>query len=169
MSLKLTYSSNSREPVPPGTHKAVLVDVVDLGIQETQFGEKPMCRLTFEVEKTHPESGKRLTISKWNTATLAPKSNLYADVKAMIDRDLEEGEDFDVESMIGISRLIAVTHVERNGSTFDNITSIAPLLDDMEPLKPSPDYVREKDKPGGKDVRSPKSGDSPDDFQREAA
>ena len=80
---------------------------------------------------------------------------------------LPPGEEFDLDDLIGTNCLIVVRHVERNGNTYDNITSIGPLMEEMESMEPSEDYVREKDRPGGKDVRSPKPPDSPDDFQRE--
>ena len=71
--------SGDFKPHPEGIHPAVCVDVMDLGLCETDFqGVKKMVnkvKLTFESE-AKGDDGKPCTVSKNFTASLHPKAKL---------------------------------------------------------------------------------------------
>ena len=67
------------KPHVEGIHPAVCVDVIDLGLVETEFqGQKRLVnkvRLVFETEQKN-EEGRNCTLSKSFTASLHPKAKL---------------------------------------------------------------------------------------------
>src|SRR5262249_58140229 len=67
------------KPHVEGIHPAVCVDVIDLGLVETEFqGQKRLVnkvRLFFETEQKN-EEGKNCIVSKTFTASLHPKAKL---------------------------------------------------------------------------------------------
>ena len=71
--------SNDFKPHPEGIHPAVCVDVIDLGLVETDFqGQKKLVnkvKVVFESEQKS-EDGKNCTVSKNFTASLHPKAKL---------------------------------------------------------------------------------------------
>ena len=52
-----------------GLHPAVACDVADLGVLDVGFGEKPMIKLTWQVDEAHPETGRPLTVTRRTSAT----------------------------------------------------------------------------------------------------
>src|SRR3990167_8424522 len=63
-------------PAPPGLHNAVCVDVVDLGLIDSQWGEKPQIELRWQIERENPETGKPFLVVRRFTLSLSEKSNL---------------------------------------------------------------------------------------------
>lgn len=62
-------SSSGWENPSAGIHGAVCVDVTDLGLQQTNYGEKRQLRLTFSLDQNKSD-GKPIVISRKYTATL---------------------------------------------------------------------------------------------------
>ena len=72
MSLSITVSEGGGgnwENAPTGIHKSTCCDVVDLGRQETEFGEKHQCELHFEL-KVSQKTGSEYT----SITTASPKN-----------------------------------------------------------------------------------------------
>jgi hypothetical protein len=149
--------------VPAGQYNAVCVDVVDLGIVKTtwQGKEKSVhkCRIVFELGVTDADTGKRLTISAYYTASLGEKANLRKFLEAWRGKAFtaEELKGFDTEQLIGVGALIQVVHATKGDKTYDNINSIMVPPKPMAWLEPSGQYVRVQDRP--KDA----NGDAPSD------
>jgi hypothetical protein len=128
---------------PEGQHQAVLIDVVDLGIVETKFGEKHQVKLVFETA-TKMEDGKPYLTSKRYTASLNEKSVLFKDLKSWVGKELT-GSKFTLDSLVGRTALLIVTHTERDDKVWANITAI--LKDNSgKELKPTGDYTRVQDR-----------------------
>ena len=74
-------------PPPEGLWPAVCVDVEDLGVQHTIYGEKDDVRLTFQIN-LRTQEGKRYEVKRPLTNTLHEKSNLRKYVEALEGRSL---------------------------------------------------------------------------------
>jgi hypothetical protein len=139
--------------VPAGQYNAVCVDVVDLGIVKTtwQGNEREVhkCRIVFELDAVDRESGKRLTIGAYHTASLGEKANLRKFLEAWRGRPFtaEELKGFDTEVLIGVGALIQVVHATKGDKTYDNINSIMVPPRSMKWLEPSGAYTRVQDRP----------------------
>ena len=132
---------------PAGTHRAVLVDVVDLGLVEQTWNGKTKkahkVRLVWQIDELMPD-GRLFIVGNRYTLSLDPKANLRKLIEGWTGKAFStelEAEGFDVETLIGDSCILTVTHREANGSIFANVTGVAPLMKGMVPMK-SVDYVR---------------------------
>jgi hypothetical protein len=133
------------EPAPEGQWRAVCVDVVDLGKQETPWGVKPKLRIVWELEETLAD-GRRYTVSKKYTASLNERSNLHKDLRMWRGRPFtaEELAGFDLEKVVGAACQVLVTHTEREGTVYANVVAV--VRPQGTPLKPSGKYIRVKDR-----------------------
>jgi hypothetical protein len=147
-------------PAPEGLHNAVLVDIVDLGMQPGFEGKmQHQCRFVWELEALRPaeEGGGRCLVFQKYGVSLADRANLRKALRSWRGADLtaEELQNFDIESMIGKPCQILVAHnTSHDGTVYANVQSI--LKSGPVKLKPSGDYKRRKDRD---DWKAPK--DSP--------
>ncbi|HYE96498.1 MAG TPA: hypothetical protein VD962_09845 [Rubricoccaceae bacterium] len=143
-------------PAPAGTHNAVCVDVVDLGIQMTGFGEKHRARFVWEIEERNPENGKPHLVFATMNVSLHENSSMGDLLRRWRGKDFtaKELEGFDIENVIGAPCLLTVEHNQKDGKTYANVASAVPLPKSMPRLEASGTYVREIDKDKSKDVRS---------------
>jgi len=134
--------------VPQGTHRAVCNLVVDLGMQRTswqgQESVKPQVYLRFEVPDERVEYEKDgvkhegpLSIGATYTASLSEKANLRHILESWRGKGFTPAElkGFDLFNVLGKPCLITVTHTEKNGKTYANITSVSGLPKGTEPPK----------------------------------
>jgi hypothetical protein len=147
-------------PAPEGSHPAVCVDVVDLGLLPSPFtGEKKhMLRLIWQIDALM-DNGKPFTVSRRYTLSLHRNAALRADIQNWRGRMFTDAElsGFDVESLIGSGCLLTIAHVVREGSTYANVETVLSLPRGME-APASRDYVRIKDRPSDSGlVSSPRS------------
>ena len=142
MSLILKQEPNNYTPAPEGNHPAVCISVVDLGVQKTEWqGEKKeqhKVLVTWELPYEEAEGDQPVTISKRYTMSMHEKSGLYKDLVSWRGRDFtpQEKGGFDLFNIVGVACFLNVIHQEKEGKTYSNITSIAPLAKGME--KPIP-------------------------------
>jgi hypothetical protein len=129
-------------PPPEGLHRAVCVDVIDLGVVETQFSRKPRVRAVFEID-TLTEDGRHHITSKTYTKSLNQKSSLYKDLRSWRGRPLlqEETKKFDLDRLIGVPCQVIINHVERDDTTYGNIITIMPA-ERAKVYEASGQYVR---------------------------
>ena len=101
------------KPHPEGIHPAICVDVMDLGLVETEFqGVKKMVnkvKITFESE-AKTEDGKPCSVSKNFSASLHAKSNLAAFLGKWRGRPVAPGESIDLQKLIGASCTLVISH-----------------------------------------------------------
>lgn len=145
MSLIVKKGGNYTPP-PEGLWRAVCVDVVDLGMVKSEWGEKHKCRIVWELEKEMGD-GKRYTASKQYGLSLHHKSTLYKDLKSWRGREFtqEELDGFDLEKVIGAPCNLLIQHDEKDGSVYGNVTAITKATAGSA-LKPSGSYIRKKDR-----------------------
>lgn len=135
------------DPPPEGLHRAVCVDMVNLGWVETAFGLKEKCQLVFELDCL-TKDGKPFLAMKKYTASLHEKSVLHKDLKSWRGRAFtrEELSGFNLEVVVGVPCQVLIQHNENDGVVYGNITTIL-KADPERALAPSGGYVRKKDRP----------------------
>lgn len=138
-------------PAPAGLHRAVCVDVVDMGLVDTgKFGVQDVLRIVWQTESTGPD-GKRYTVHRRYTKTLGQRANLRRDLVSWRGMDFspDELKGFDVEKLIGANCQLNIVHTQKeiDGDmvVFANVNNIVPPPQGVERLAPL-NYVREKDR-----------------------
>lgn len=136
---------------PDGVHDAVCVDIVDLGMKETQFGPKHKIRVVWEIA-AKTEDGVPFTVGKQYGLSLHEKADLRKDLKGWRggkDFTTEElrgptGDGFDLETIIGKScQLLVQQEPSKEGKVYANVKNV---LKAKVKLEPSGKYVRVKDR-----------------------
>lgn len=134
-------------PAPAGSHAAVCVDVVDLGMLKVTWGGKEKTqhkiRLVWQIEEDR-EDGKPFQVNRRYTLSLHEKAGLRKDLESWRGKPFSEQEldGFDVEVLIGVPCLLSVIHAKGNdGSIFANVASIMKLPKGIAAPTPR-DYVR---------------------------
>jgi hypothetical protein len=138
-------------PAPAGTHAAVCVDVIDLGMTEVTYSGKTQKKhkivIAWQIDE-NMDNGKPFLVRRRYTCSLHEKATLRRDLeswrgRAFTDKELEA---FDLESLLSAACLINVIHDSRNGSTFANVASVMRLPKGMT-APVSRDYIRVCDRP----------------------
>ena len=144
----IAKASNSNfTPAPAGSHAAVCVDVVDLGVLTVEWGGKAKkqhkVRVVWQIDEDR-EDGTPFQVHRRYTLSLHEKAGLRKDLESWRGRAFSEQEldGFDVEVLIGVPCLLSVIHSKGNdGSVFANVASIMKLPKGMSAPTPR-DYVR---------------------------
>lgn len=134
---------SSLAPIEAGTHPAVCVGIIDIGSQYNEKYKKsqPKVIIQFEVtDETITVDGKEVnrTMSSTYTNTLNERGALYRDLIAWRGKPFtdEELAGFNLSKILGVPCLLTVTHQERNGSTYANVSAISKAMKGME-IKPT--------------------------------
>lgn len=134
-------------PAPAGTHQAVAVDVVDLGLVETTWDGKTKTQHKIAIVWQIAErmaNGKPFLVRERYTNSLDERAKLRAVLEAWRGRPFtdEELDGFDVETVIGANCILSIVHKQGSrGGTFANVASVAPLMRGMTKMV-AEDYVR---------------------------
>jgi hypothetical protein len=173
-----TYSKNTRgefTPAPAGLHRAVCVDVVDLGAEETAFGIKPKVRLVWLIE-AKMDDGRPFHVQSKYTNSMHPKSLLHQAIvgwrgRPFSDDDMNrmaKGPGFDLDTLIGRNCQLQLMHeAGRDGTMYANVKAILPPAAGAQPLRVPAEYIRAQDRPqrpgGNGPARKPLADDGWDD------
>ncbi len=117
------------KPHPEGIHPAVCVDVIDLGLVETEFqGQRRLVnkvRLAFETEQKN-EEGKNCIITKTFTASLHPKAKLADFLGKWRGRPVVPGESIDLAKLVGANCTLVISHQQDMvGRTYASIDAVS--------------------------------------------
>jgi hypothetical protein len=138
----------SFDPCPEGLHQAVCVDVVDLGLQSTPWGDKPKVEIRWQVDEANPRTGKRFELRKRYGLSLHEKATLRKDLECWRGRKFTEAEleGFDLEKLVGVNCQLQVIHnISDEGKIFDNVQAIVPHNSKV-PKIAALEYVRQQDR-----------------------
>lgn len=143
--------SKSYTPAPEGTHQAVCVDVIDIGLKPNPFKEGAMQHkidIAWQIDECR-DDGKRFVLYKRYTLSLNEKATLRHDLESWRGRPFTRDEEmgFDVETIIGANCLINVQHkagTKDASKVFANVVSVMPLLRGMVKIA-ADGYVRHQD------------------------
>lgn len=131
-------SGQAFEPAPVGVHDAICVSIIDLGTQTSTYNNEENTRrqnlITWELPEELREDGKPFTISKFYTASIGEKANLYKDLTSWLGKP--PTAPFDPESILGKGCQLIVT--EKNDkhvvSTVAGLKKNAKLPTPVNPL-----------------------------------
>ena len=130
-------------PIEAGTHPAVCVAIIDIGKQYNEQYKKLQPKVIIQWEITDEQitvDGKDVNrvMSQTYTMSLNERSTLYRDLIAWRGKPFtdEELAGFNLEKILGVPCLLTVTHQERNGRMYANISGIAKAMKGME-IKPT--------------------------------
>lgn len=130
MSMVLQCNEKSEfKPHPEGIHPAICVDVIDLGLVETEFqGQKRMVnkvKVVFESEQK-TEDGVNCSVSKNFTASLHPKAKLAEFLGKWRGRPVVPGETIDLGKLIGACCTLVISHQQNLvGRTYASIDAVS--------------------------------------------
>lgn len=114
---KASVSAGEFDKAPPGNHPAVLVAIIDLGVQENEYqGVKrydERAYFCWELTSEKSTTGKNHLIGIDLTVSMNEKAKLRKWIEAWRGKKLVEGEDFDITKLLGQKCLLSVA--EKNG------------------------------------------------------
>jgi hypothetical protein len=167
--MAIIAKDNQKEfnPAPEGLHQGVCVDIIDLGLVETQWGSKPMVAIRWQIEEGDPANeNKRFQVQNRYNLSLNEKANLRKHLEAWRGRKFtgEELKGFDLEKLIGVNCQLQLVHtLSDNGRTYANVQAIVPIGKTMTKLQPL-DYIRVKDRVDTKPEETPKVEEEDENF-----
>ena len=146
--MRIKGNSSNFEPCPEFTGKGVCVDVTPLRKQQSQFGERDVFKIVFEVDADKDDGSRYCVWSKNFTPSLNEKANFRKFLHGWFGRDLSRAEmdDFDTDCLIGKPAQLVVVQEHKENETYANIVACTPDKTG-EPLKATGKYVRVKDRP----------------------
>jgi hypothetical protein len=148
MAIMAKDSRKEFTPAPEGLHQAVCVDVVDLGLIDGPWGQKPKVRLVWQLDSTNPETGKRFTVSQQYTLSLNDKATLRHHLEAWRGKKFsaQELQGFDLEKLLGVNGQVQVVHaLSDDGRIWANVQAIVPIGKGMTKMR-AEEYTRVKDR-----------------------
>ena len=127
-------------PVPIGVHKAVLVEIIDLGTQESTYNGETKRRhkvwLKWELADLEMADGKPMTIGHRYTLSFHEKSALRKHLQQWLGRSFDEAEiklGYDFSTHLGMGCTLVVSHNTKGNKTYANIDAISPAPADFVP------------------------------------
>lgn len=144
LTAKDTGSGQNFDPVPEGMHHAICYALYDLGTQYNEkygkFAQKVL--ITWELPderiEIEGEGEKPRAISKKYTLSLHEKAILRKDLESWRGKSFtpEELVGFSLTKLLGVNCMLQVIHNKKETKIYSNITSIVPLMKNMEKKEP---------------------------------
>ena len=133
-------TSGDYELAPVGVYRAVCTRLLNLGMQETNYGDKHQIHLAFEIDENMADGRPFLMMQNY-TLSLNSKARLRNDLEAWRGRAFtaEELSGFDLKTVLGKPLQISVVHSP--DGKYANIGSMMPLGRGQEALAPSGDLL----------------------------
>lgn len=127
----------SYEQIEVGLQHAVCSHVVDMGLQESQYGAKEQVALVFETAE-RMQDGRPWMFTQWYSRSLHPKSNLRKDLEQWRGRAFTPAElkEFDLEKLLGACATLNIINVDKDGNTRQRIAAVSPPMKGREKLAP---------------------------------
>lgn len=116
-------------PAPEGLHLAVCVDVQDLGLVITQWGEKNKVRVTWQIEGINGETGRPYEASRSYNNSLHEKAALRKDLESWRGRKFTKVElaGFDLEQLLGVNCQLQIMHQQGDDDVlYANVETVLP-------------------------------------------
>jgi hypothetical protein len=128
------------KPCPIGTHSAVVTRLYYLGTQPSNDPKyKPAKKIVivFEIdEPLEPGSDKNFMLSTTVGFSLNEKSGLTKLFKPVLGaRWPKEGDNFDIETLLGLKCLVTVVHKQSGDKLYANVGSVGGLPRGMAPFE----------------------------------
>jgi hypothetical protein len=134
------------ETAPAGTHLAVCFRVIDLGTQKSTYSGKEKeahkILVSWELPQERQDNGELFIIGQRYTWSMSEKATLRKHLQswrgaAFTEKDFAGPPNgFNIKNIIGKPCLLTISHEEKDGSTYANITSVAKLMKGMTAPQP---------------------------------
>ncbi len=166
----------AREPktdyqlVDQGLHAARCIDVVDLGLVQTEFGDKYQVQLRWVLPADSVTTGhqERAPIcARKFTNSLHKKAALRQILEMWRNRPFTpaELEGFDLEKLLGVACQVQIVHSPKaDGSVYANVQAVIPLSKGMTAPAAPADYVRVRDREAQRHVTDANKDDDDADI-----
>lgn len=156
--MKLNTTKTKEFELPEAeVYTGALVGIFDLGLQESQYGEKHQVHLVFEIDYDK-QDGKKFLVGNTYTASLYEKATLRKVAEALLRRSMsdEEAEDFDLFDLLGKACLVDVVHNEGKGKhagkTFVNVKNVSKIMKGQQPYRPTSEIMKYDYSVDGKNI-----------------
>jgi len=161
--MSIIAKKNKREfsPAPEGLHSAVCCDVVDLGMQQSPWGEAHKVEIRWQLEEKDPKSDRPYMVVSRYTLSLHEKSRLRPMLEAWRGRKFnnDELDGFDLEALVGVNCQIQVCHnIKDDGEVFANVQAVVGPERNSVKLRVNPDYIRVQDRDQQRNAGHPETG-----------
>lgn len=136
MGFKARQQGGSFKPLDAGVYAGVCTMLVDVGMQPGgQYNDAYKVVLGFELPGApERDDGKQVTISTTLTNSMDKKANLRKFIESWFGKGFpseEIAKEFDLSKLLGKVALVSVTHKERQGKVYANITGLTQLPKEM--------------------------------------
>jgi hypothetical protein len=114
---------------PAGIHPAHATKVVDLGTQETAFGDRRRIMLGFELAiEERMEDGRPYQVSRTFTLSWHEKSSLRQFIEDWRGKKLTRSDinEFELTNLLGTKCILTIQHAVSEDREFANVTAVAP-------------------------------------------
>lgn len=129
--MKIKANSGGGSVTPAGDHPAICISVIDLGVQKTINGNKPLLMLTWELpgqlvtfkDDDGKEQTKPRVISRRFTKSMHEKATLRKAIERMRGAKFTDAQasDFDLSTLPGKACMLEVVHNVKGDKTYANI------------------------------------------------
>jgi len=137
--MKASIETNAFEMPPAGLLGARIRELIDIGTQDSPYGEKRQVIITYELPDDAKADGTPHSVNKFYNLSLNEKANLCIDIEAIAGKTMTEEEKlaFDFKRLLGIGCMINNTHEKKGEKTKSVIKSLTPIPKGMtvSPLK----------------------------------
>lgn len=148
MSIYVKDTSKEFEQAPEGLYPAVCIDVIDLGVQQTPWGDKHQVSLRWALDEADSR-GRRFIVQRRYTASLSERASLRQHLELWRGKKFTASElkQFDLEVLLGKPCQLQIVHkVVDDGRTFANVQAVIQAARGTPASPIPPDYVRERDR-----------------------
>ena len=151
MSIVARKQKSDFVPCPEGLWPAVAGDIVDLGMVNTQWGEKHKVQIRWFADAEPKRADRKpYMVSKKYTLSLHEKANLRQMLEVWRGKKFTEDEldGFDLEQLLGVSCQIQVAHGQGDEGPYAFPQVILKAAKGAQIVLVPSDYVREQNRPG---------------------
>jgi hypothetical protein len=115
----IKVKAEAYEPMEIGDYRATFTRY-----EEDEGMHGPMIKWFFELDD---EDYPGRTISGISSTAFNPMSKMYAWVQALMGRPIEDGEEIDLDDLVGRQVMIDVDHKQTERGTFERIAGLRPV------------------------------------------
>ena len=131
MGLIATNKGGNFTLAPEGTHVAVCVSVIDLGLQRSEAfnNEQEKVHIAWEIAGEKTDDGKPLLVSKRYTSSTNEKAALRKDLESWRGKAFSKAEieSFDIRTILGVPCLLNIVHKTNGDKTYANVKGVMAL------------------------------------------
>lgn len=123
------YIKKKEYEIPPeGTHTATLVEIKDLGVCQTPYGESHMVKVGWHLKNAKTKNGSPFRLDRKYSLSFSSKSAFSEDLQSWLGQ--LPPDSFDLETLVGRLAKLAIRHRQANGKTYANILAVLPYVPD---------------------------------------